>query len=396
MSSKRPCIRAPVQLSNDAWSHVIQYLFHDAFEAACDLANMSRVSRAWRDFVSWKDWASSFGFFPLQQEHFPDVLAPIMICAREGEGAVARVSAMEHLKIPAQTLKTVPHATFSVGYLRRVKYIYKIEDLFRAASVKYTTIAKLEVNMARCRMAAATREKNRLLKLERRDQVSHIFHSVDYFFDDDEVRAYINRGGGTLDAIRETALARKRERDERRAKDLAIEARRSVVDRCAFDVDFRSGLCMRNFVVLAYIYDGIGNVETVTRACLEEKDALKTRRRQYAESPTYGAQRRGELLVELASKGLSLRSDSLFCKEYISGESNACVEEVVATMEMTNYLFMFSHRVWSRLHHSWEKRMREMVRTREVEGWYDAYERVKNSGRTIDYDSDDSYDWKNE
>jgi len=252
MSSKRPCIRAPVQLSNDAWSHVIQYLFHDAFEAACDLANMSRVSRAWRDFVSWKDWASSFGFFPLQQEHFPDVLAPIMICAREGEGAVARVSAMEHLKIPAQTLKTVPHATFSVGYLRRVKYIYKIEDLFRAASVKYTTIAKLEVNMARCRMAAATREKNRLLKLERRDQVSHIFHSVDYFFDDDEVRAYINRGGGTLDAIRETALARKRERDERRAKDLAIEARRSVVDR--FDVtDFLKTILPANALRVNFI-----------------------------------------------------------------------------------------------------------------------------------------------
>ena len=395
MSNKRPCIRVPVELSNDEWSHINSYLFHDAFDSACDLANMSRVSRAWREVVSWKNWGNAFGFFPLQQEKFPDVLTPIMVCAREGDGTVARVSAMEHLKISTQTLKTVPHTTISLGY-GRVKYLYKIEHLFRAATKKYTTITKLEVNLERCRKAAATREKNRLLKEERRAQVLAVLRSlgVDYIVDDNEIKTYIDKGKGSLDAIREKALVWKRERDERRAKEVAIETRRTLVDRCAFDVEFRSGLCMRNPVVLAYIYDGVGNAETVTRACLEEKEALESRRRQYAESPAYGAQRRAELLVELASKGLPLRSDSLFCKQYISGESNASVQEVVATMKLTQYLFSFSHRVWSRLHHSWEARMRTMVRTGEATGWYDACERVKHGGgSTIDYDSDDSDDF---
>ena len=63
-------------------SHINSFLFDDAFDSACDLANMSRVCRSWREVVTWRDWGKAFGFFPLGKQ-FPAVLVPIMQCARE-------------------------------------------------------------------------------------------------------------------------------------------------------------------------------------------------------------------------------------------------------------------------------------------------------------------------
>ena len=250
-------------LSQDEWSHINSYLFHDAFDSARHLVNMSRVSRAWREVVDWNAWSIAFGFFPLQQQQFPAVLAPIMECARIGRGAVTRVSAMEHLKISTTNM---PHTTGSGR--GNAKHLYKIEDLFRAATEKYSTIDKLEKTLARCQKAAATREKNRLMKEERRLRVDALFHIKadhlnakflfpddeattytdnegeppwdgegimnrtqlqhqvsaflldlsddcwNYLINDEEINAYIHKGEGSWNEIRETALAWKREREE--------------------------------------------------------------------------------------------------------------------------------------------------------------------------------------
>ena len=222
MSNKRPCIRAPVELSHDEWSYINSYLFNDAFDSACDLANMSRVSRTWRENIRWDAWGKAFGLFPLQQGQFPAVLAPIMDYARDLGGLVTRVSAVKHLKI---SMKNVPHTTLSGSARGVAKHLYKIEDLFRAATEKYTTIQKLEKTMARCQKAVGTRESNLFLKEMRRLQVRTLLRDicVDYFVNDDKAIAYIE-GGGSLDEIRAAALACVREKELKEERTRQVHA----------------------------------------------------------------------------------------------------------------------------------------------------------------------------
>jgi hypothetical protein len=363
------------------------------------------VCRAWNDNVSWQDWSKAFKMFP-QQEKFPRVLVPIMVCARKGEGGVERMSAMEHLKLSTQTLKTLRHATISLGD-GRSKYVYKIEDLFCTATDKYGTTAKLESHIARCQKAAATRDKNRLLKEERRVEVVTLLHEigVDHLISyDDNIKAYIHKGRGSINAIRNTALECKRAMDQDLADALTIHTRRMSVDGWALDVHCNRGLLGRNPTVLAYIYKNLGNADTVMQACLEEKEALKIRRRQFLESPAYGARRRAELQEELLSKDMSLQEDSgffrqivsgetnAFIEEYISGETNASIEEVVATIKVSNYiLLIYMDAFCLQSHNTIVNQMKRMVQTGEATGWYDASDRVIR-GRLLlwgdDLDSD--------
>lgn len=182
------------------------------------------------------------------------------------------------------------------------------------------------------------------------------------------------------------------------AKVAARVKRRRNVEECAASVCISPALCERNAVILAYIYDNVGDQSSVLRACLEEKEALEARRGQ-------SGNRHAELIEELRthgltlnndrSQGLAFRSDSRFCSEFISGETNASVEEVVATMKMTHHLLNYSHRVLSRFYDSFKAGMWRMVRTGEATGWYDAYQRVfrESSVQIAEYVSDDFEAW---
>jgi hypothetical protein len=398
MASKRLCPRpqSQTQISQDEWSHVKSFLFYDAFNSARDLASMSMVCRSWADVVEWKAWSKAFGLFPLQKR-FPSVLVPFMKCAKDGGGKLIQKSAIKHLKLTASTLKTVPHERIPLGR-GRFKYLYKIEPLLLEATRKFGSIQNMEIHIARSQEAVAKREANRLLKEERRLQVSAVLHAIgaDYFLEDKEMRAYIDKGKGSLEAIRKTSLEKKRVRDEKLAKAAAIRKRRQHVENLAFHIDLPYDLFERNAIVVAYLHDDVGSKETVKKALQDEKEALLIRRRQSSESPAYRAQRRAELVQELESKGLVLRQDSRFCSIYISGETNASKEEVVATMKVTDYLFAYGHRVWSRWHSSLEVGMKRMIRTGEATDWYQACQRVIQESHeqiTTAYDSDYDSDY---
>lgn len=117
-STTQPMSNKQVVISQDEWSCVKSFLFHDAFESACDLANMSRVSRSWKEVVHWNEWSKAFGVFPFQKE-FPSFLVPLMKCVREEGGVINHRSAMEHLKLHAGILHTVPlHVSVSFGHAR--------------------------------------------------------------------------------------------------------------------------------------------------------------------------------------------------------------------------------------------------------------------------------------
>lgn len=222
----------------------------------------------------------------------------------------------------------------------------------------------------------------------------------------DKIQAYICQGFhydstsedfAGLNEISQMALEKKRIKDEEIVKATGIIQRRRRVDEWASVIGLSSALYSINEVVSAYIYDDVGNEETVSRACRQEKDALETRRRESSKDPEYRARRRAEVIQELRTHGLTLRPEFRFCDEYITGETSASVEQVVATMKLTQHLLEYSDSIWSSWHNTLEVGTRRMMWTGEVMGWYDACKRVIQESRTqiieYGYDSDNEFDY---
>lgn len=84
--------------------------------------------------------------------------------------------------------------------------------------------------------------------------------------------------------------------------------------------------------------------------------------------------RRDLLRRELGRFNLELRSDSRFCNQFIEGETLATLEEVVATMRVTSFLFRRGgHRLWSINRFRLETHMRDLVGNGNHH-WYSACE----------------------
>lgn len=102
--------------------------------------------------------------------------------------------------------------------------------------------------------------------------------------------------------------------------------------------------------------------------------------------------RRDDLAVELTKHRLRLRPDSKFCSQYIQGTTSASLQEVVATMKLTDYLFTNGgHRGWSQNHFRLENEMRQGMESGKYRSWYDAYDAAKNLARFYDSDSETEF-----
>lgn len=102
--------------------------------------------------------------------------------------------------------------------------------------------------------------------------------------------------------------------------------------------------------------------------------------------------RRTDLIKELNSQGLNLRNDSLFCQQFIDGKTKAPIQEVVATMKLTNYLFnMGGPRYWSHNHFTLECEMHRKMISGEYTDWYTACEAVKALAEDPPYSYHDDY-----
>lgn len=101
--------------------------------------------------------------------------------------------------------------------------------------------------------------------------------------------------------------------------------------------------------------------------------------------------RRAELVAALEARGMYLRGDSQFCKHFIDGTTEAAIDEVVATMDLTGYLFdIGGGRRWSRSHRTCEDDMRQSIRTGIHETWWEA---AQHARRCVAWDEeDDGYD----
>lgn len=268
-------------MSDDEWSYVVSFLCKkDAWKSAVNLANMSGTCHTWRNMNLWQYWTREFKVFPFTSVGFPRVLVPFMESAREHNGVVTRKSAMEHLKLSGEALKNVP----LIFYKYR-----KIEDVLQAATSQYGSITALEQHVLKCKKCRASRERNKLLKEERELDVCDILFDIDamymmYSRTFKELLLYVDKGKGNLDTILEKALEKKRVHDERTPMHDVISERPSILhyflgQEIVADDDYYyiHERCEQNEIVIRYIFDGIGNDDTVLQACLEEIERFKNR-----------------------------------------------------------------------------------------------------------------------
>ena len=83
-----------------------------------------------------------------------------------------------------------------------------------------------------------------------------------------------------------------------------------------------------------------------------------------------------------------LRSDSTLCQQFIQGTTNACVQQVVATMAISSHLLS----CWSINRLKLESVMKKRYKSGECDNWYDAFESVKplvNHSYYDEFDDDD-------
>jgi hypothetical protein len=98
------------------------------------------------------------------------------------------------------------------------------------------------------------------------------------------------------------------------------------------------------------------------------------------------------LQYALKARGLRLRADSRFCQDFIAGRTLASLDEVVATMGLTAYLFdTGGHRMWSISHDTCERHMRDSVRQGTIATWWDAAVSARQFASEYE-SSDDDYD----
>lgn len=390
MSKKRRYCKLTRTLSDDEWSHVLSYLCtsDNAWTSAMDVARASRVCRSFKAMNPWQHWTKAFHVFAFPQG-FPSVLSSFMESAKEEGGLVTQKSAMNHVKLSAQSLKHVPHTTIRLKY-NRLKYLYKIEDVLQVATAKYACLAAFEEHVVKCKARVATREKNKALKQARREEVNTMFQDMGAAFmifrSYSVIETYVDKDQGSLESIRILALEKKKVYDAQQAHARLIEKRRADYGAWVQELQLSQKMYLNNPVVIRFIQHGIGTKDEVVQAVQAHQERLDLYQQQ---APA----RQDELVAELKEHGLKLRSDSTFCRQYIRQETTASLQEVVATMKMTSFLFSKGHRKWSRWHRILENAMRNRIRSGATQCWYAACEYVMETNETsIDHDHDDDSD----
>jgi hypothetical protein len=239
----------------------------------------------------------------------------------------------------------------------------------------------------KCKERRASRERNKLLKKEREREVFGILCDIDATYimasrTFKELCLYTDKGKGNLDTIRKKASEKKRIHDQRTPMHAVVSKRHWIVHELVCDIvvddddeDLYQEICEQNEVVIRHIFEGIGDEEIVTQACLEEIDRFRTRRSLSAQERT---QRRQALSAELHLHGVTLCNNDgyqLFDK-YVIGETNASFKGIVSMIKLTSFLHGYNLCTWFYWYYYMKFDMANRVRKGECGNWYEAYDRV--------------------
>lgn len=380
-------------LSDDAWSHVVTFMATDPWETAIGIARMNQTCRAWSAAPLWAYYSRTFGIFPFSS--MPTSVKALMKAASERKGFVNQKTAMEHLKINASYLRTISHKTLRLGMGRKM-YLYGVGDVLRVATDRFQTVEAMEKHVLKCQRTQVQRFKNQQAKEQRRESVAAMLWNINASFilheriGVKEIDDFVDKNRGTLDAIRAVALAMKQARDVEQARARLVKNRRAQYRQWIQEIRLSQDKYLGDPVVRRFIYDGVGTKEDVVQAVHQ---AFQADQERYAASMQQAPDRRAQLAQELAAHGLTLRPDSKFCRQYIRGETSASLQEVVATMKLTSFLFSFGHRTWSRWHNTLETAMKIRMQTGQFECWYAACEHViETNTASVQNDGGGGYD----
>jgi hypothetical protein len=202
------------------------------------------------------------------------------------------------------------------------------------------------------------------LRQERRAQVVEVLRACGHQVTGAKALRYMNKGiGTTLDDVREEAEVVRRR--------LAIESATGIVNGHTHDP-----------VLVRHVRDGNEDAAVVVAAV----ENVRCRHEWNSRI------RRDTLETALAAVGLELRPDSRFCEAYIRKTTVASLDEVVAVMRLTAWLFAVH--AWRRHHHEKECRLRAMMHDATVDTWAEAVDRVIQEGipQGGDVHEDDSHD----
>jgi hypothetical protein len=320
----------------------------------------------------WRHWTTTFHIFHFTTNHIPTSLHPLMRSASASQGFVNQTTVMNTLKLKAKSLKAIAYKIKSGK-----EYQYNVGDVLRVATEKYATVAAFEQRVLDLFLKKKKRDDNRLAKQHRLDQVTAMFReigttkNIGYFLRSYRtVRSYVHKNRGTLDMVRTVAV----QHIEMCVRQHAVNERQSQYQQWVLGMNLDRFLYLSNPVVDRFIYDGIGTKDDVIQ------EVLRVRQKQV---------RRDDLDAEMTSRGIQLRFDSRICNEYIRGETDASLPEVVATMKLSSFLENRGYYSLSRWQVILENEMKNHVRSGATACWYEACDYVIAANETNIYDDRD-------
>lgn len=379
-------------LDHDAWSHIIPFLAGDAWTTAMDMVRITKTCRLWKSIPVWTYYTHTFGIFSFV--HMPGCVKSLMRAAAERHGFVNQKTAGEHLKLTGSNLKHVAHKTIRLGMGRKM-YLYDVGDVLRVATERFTTVDKLEKHILKCNRLKQRRLESQQAKDQRWQDVQRLLRDMHANFivtnhlKVKEIDDYVDKNRGSIDDIRRIASKLKEKYDKNQARLRLIKERQAQYREWVNELRLSHHKYLDLDIVRRFIYDGVGTQDEIVLAVQQQFAADQERvkaRMQLAPG------RKEQLKAELAAHGLALRSDSQFCNQYIRGETTASLQEVVATMKLTSFLFGFGHRTWSRWHRVLEFSMRIKMQTEQFLNWYAACENVIQTNRDSIANEDNSDD----
>jgi chorismate mutase len=334
-----------------------------------ELRSFCLTCAAFHRSIDWTSWCDKMGIWRWNK-HVPACLQNLFAAAIKWNGNVL-LKDTKACYIPALALEGVKFKEQRLGR-HCYAHLYPFKNILRVVAAIYPTQTDLDAKFTASATKSRKRQENIAIKEARQFELQNMLAQKGIpWRNTASVDKYVKTGKGNLNNIIESA--QKAEEDYQKQKPL-IETRSKrygEVHKMALDIKCALQSTKHLPVISMYISDGKGTLDDVKAALVAESEAQKARR-------SHSSQRREQLIAELHAHGLELRPDSKFCDSYIYGDTSASLEEVVATMKLTTYLFSRGgHRCYSKNHLELKEAMESGVLSGKYGGWYEAFEAVK-------------------
>lgn len=396
-------VRPFEHLSDDLVQYILGFVMMDGSEinraSLRDYRSLSLVSKTfsrvsnipWPEVFRRRDWG---GQQWVASPPLPDVFFVLMSGAsRSPVEGVPRSTAIECM-VPRTSFRSMHYRLYRVDGCT-VK-VYALDDVFGELCSIYPTIEDwgrdFQHKQRERTRKKALREEMTQKRRGRDREISDMLDSKGLtkltiqsfrYTHRDVIQRYIQYGKAHLLLLLQVASEESRQiqQGQECARNERIERERLLVSR--FPRLSSPGLedWRRNSALAMFVSQGSGTDEEILRAVVEWEGRNS---------------RRVRLVRELGRYGIGLREDSRFCRRYIEGAPNLCLQEAVATIRVHHYLMRTG---WSENRRRiFEAKMKWLMCEGGYTDWQSAYEKtiasttLRRLQRRCDQDQDSNND----